>query len=86
MCGDIFGCHHCAEVRCASVYIEAWYGALHPTTQTGQYPTTKNYLIPNVTSVTVEKPQVKVCLTTEPSLYEAYIKDDKNNLAAVTSN
>lgn len=36
--------------------------------------------------ITVEEPQDKFSLTTEHSLYGAHIKDDENNLVAVTSN
>lgn len=53
MSGDIFGCHNWGEERCATgiKYIEARYGALYPTTHTGQHPTTKNYLTLNILGV-----------------------------------
>lgn len=83
-----FGCHNRGEGRCAAgtSYAEARYGALHPTTLTGQHPTTKKYLTQNAISGTVEESQHKVSLTIEQSLYQAHIKDDKNNLVAVISN
>lgn len=87
MCGVIFGCHNREGRRAAGIwYVEARYGALHPTTLTGQHPTTKKYLTQNAISVTVEEPQHKVSLTIEQSLYQAHMKDDKNNLVAVLAN
>lgn len=63
-----------SQVRCVTSY------------NTGQHPTTKNYLTPSITGITVEKPQAKVSLTIEQTLHDAHIQDDKNNLVAVTSN
>lgn len=87
MCGEIFGCHIRGEGRRAAgiQYVEARYGVLHPTTLTGQYPTTKKYLTQNAIRVTVEEPQDKVSLTIEQTLYQVHVKD-KNNLVAVISN
>lgn len=53
MSGDIFGYHNWGEERCATgiKYREVRYGALHPTTHTGEHPTTKNYLTLNILGV-----------------------------------